>query len=1034
MAGRQKGRKAVRQKGRKAVRQNGPKAVGQKGICADAGQKSRRVRFAVFLFAALAVATLPVSAQSPNTSTIVVLVTDPSGAVVSDAKVLVTNNQTGSVRDVLSASDGSATFPALSLTGTYTIAVSKQGFGTEERKDVALRAGETATLKVKLLVGSEKAEVTVYGTTSGVRADAPIGRRLDSQQIDETPILGRKVTTLPLFNSAFRQGKGTGDLFVNATYFVTGGGSRRTTTFMLDGANNDEGWGRQTMIATVPVGAIQEISVLSNAFSAEFGWTAGPALNIVTKSGTNDVRGEGLYMTRPGGWQAKTFGTTGFCAPSATSCLTPTTLTAINPADVPDELNQVSGTIGAPLVKDKTFVFASGDYTRQDRTTFLSNTLPAFLLPADGNLAYEGNYRQGLFNGRVDHKVTPMQTLMGRVNVDRFYDTNPNDAVAGTSAPSVARKYSRRSVTGQLSDTWVLSPTLLNEARVGYLNGDPVTLWEAQTLSTAYTRAGSVPFTIGQSRLTNVHSRQAQFSDTLSWSHGKHTLRLGGSVAHHNSGGTGSEPGTAVLGTFTFLNTTTAPFDQLRLSDVQNYTQPISFGISSYELNQWLSAVFVQDSFRVNNDLTIDAGLRYDRQTLSDSKNDFAPRVGFGWHPNSDSRLSIRGGYGMYYTQLISNVLAGYLVNGLDGLTTYTATPGQLGFPTCLTGSCLPLSFDPRTLPPSQLPARDITIRAGQADFYRTQFAKYGLNFDLLPNYPNELVNPRSQVVSIGAEREFMKGLFIGTDYVHQHWTDLARSVDLNAPSPFDRTAIGQTRSVAAANATRPILPANGGVRQVSVLTNLGVSDYDGLQTEVSFRGHSKLYAALSYTLSKATNTSEPDGNGIAPNQGVLSRLGEEERGPSLLDQRHRAVITVSYQLPYNVTAGTVTQLASARPFNATTGVDNNGDGANNDRPVVNGAVIGKSTFRGTGTQDVSLFVEERVKFGGRAVLFRLEGFNLFNHGNILGRAQTTYGDIATVNNTFGQLVSVGTATNAIPALANIDPPRMFQFQVRFSF
>ncbi len=85
------------------------------------------------------------------------------------------------------------------------------------------------------------------------------------------------------------------------------------------------------MIATVPVGAIQEIAVLSNAFSAEFGWTAGPALNIVTKSGTNDVHGEGLYMARPGGWQASTFATTGFCAPSVATCVTPTTLTAINP-------------------------------------------------------------------------------------------------------------------------------------------------------------------------------------------------------------------------------------------------------------------------------------------------------------------------------------------------------------------------------------------------------------------------------------------------------------------------------------------------------------------------------------------------------------------------------------------------------------------------------------------------------------------------------------------------------------------------------
>src|SRR4029077_3645293 len=165
--------------------------------------------------------------------------------------------------------------------------------------------------KVKLLVGPEKSDVTVVGTKQGVRADSQIGVTLDSATIDETPILGRKVTTLPLLNSAFRQGKGTGDLFVNATYFITGSGSRRTTTFMLDGASNDEGWGRQTMLTTVPIGAVQEVAVLSNAFSAEFGWTAGPAMNIVTKSGTNALHGEGLYMTRPGAWQAKTFSTTG---------------------------------------------------------------------------------------------------------------------------------------------------------------------------------------------------------------------------------------------------------------------------------------------------------------------------------------------------------------------------------------------------------------------------------------------------------------------------------------------------------------------------------------------------------------------------------------------------------------------------------------------------------------------------------------------------------------------------------------------------
>ena len=301
----------------------------------------------------------------------------------------------------------------------------------------------------------------------------------------------------------------------------------------------------------------------------------------------------------------------------------------------------------------------------------------------------------------------------------------------------------------------------------------------------------------------------------------------------------------------------------------------------------------------------------------------------------------------MCSSDLRSNAIAGALTGGLDGITTYTATPGQTGFPTCLTGSCLPLNFDPRTLPASQRPARNITIQAGKRDFYKTQFATYGLNFDLIANaYPDALNNPRSQVTTFGAEREILPGLFLGADYVHQHWSDLDRTVDLNAPSVFDRTAAGQTRTVAAADATRPMTPVNGGVRNINVLMNYGVSDYDGLQTLLSYRGNSHFQASISYTLSKATNTTEPDGNGIGPNQSNLARLGEEERGPSVVDQRHRAVITFYYRLPFNITAGTVTQLASARPFNAVTGIDNNGDGANNDRPVIDGKVIDRKSTR----------------------------------------------------------------------------------------
>ena len=995
-----------------------------------------RTSAARFVIAAsLVLLVMPLAAQSPNTAAIAVAVADSTGAMVSGAKVSVTNDATGAVREVTTGADGTITVAALPLTGTYTVTVSKDGFGNEQRSGIDLRSGETAMFKVTLKVGGSAAEVTVFGTAEGVRTDPEIGRSIDTAEINELPILGRKLSSVPLVSAAFRQGKGLGDLYTNQTYVVTGAGSRRTVTSTVDGSNNDDDWGRQLPMSTLPVSAVQEMTVLSNAFSSEFGWTAGPALNVVTKSGTNAWHGEGLFLARPGNMQAKTFSTNNFCSPSVSSCVTPSTLTSISPVDIPDSLKEGSASLGGPLVRDRTFFFFAGDYTHQDRTTSLSPTLPAFVLPANGSLAYTGQYRQGLFDGRLDHKLTPNHTLTFRANIDRFHDTNPQDTVSGTSAPSVARGFSRRSWTTQANLTSVFRPTLVNEARFAWLNGDPVSHWQPQALSTTYSRSGSVPFTIGQSRASNLWSHQGQFSDTLSWTAGKQYLRFGTSIVRNTSGGFGAEFGQAVLGTFTFKNTTTAPFSQLTLADVQNYSQPINFGISTYELSQWLLSFFAQDSIHLRSDFTVDLGLRYDRQTLTDATKDFAPRVGFGWNPLGSSRTSIRGGYGMYYTQIQSNLIASYLVNGLDGIATYTATPGQFGFPTCLTGSCLPLAFDPKTLPPSQLPARDVTIQAGRRDFYKSQFARYGLNFDLLPFYPNRFINPRSQVFSIGAEREVFKGLFIASDYVHQHWGDLARTVDLNAPSPFDRTATGQVRSVAAANATRPILPVNGGVRQVNVLMNLGNADYDGLQTQICYRGNRRMYGSFSYTLAKATNTTEPDGNGVNPNDSNIARLGEVERGPSLADQRHRAVLLFSYNLPLNFTIGTFSQFASARPFSATTGIDNNGDGLNNDRPVINGSVLGKSTFRGTPTSDVGFFVENRIKLTERMNLqLRLEGFNLFNHGNYLGRGQTVYGDTGTPNPTFGQLAAVGSSPSAIPAFANVDPPRMFQLQARFTF
>ena len=147
---------------------------------------------------------LPARAQSPDKSSLVVVVEDEQGGVVPEAAVSLSNPMTGVGREAVSGPAGSATLTALPLTGLYQVTVTKAGFADATAHDVALRAGETATIRVKLPVAGGQSEVTVYGTTEGVRSDPKLGIRLESTGIDETPILGRKSTTLPLLNSAFR--------------------------------------------------------------------------------------------------------------------------------------------------------------------------------------------------------------------------------------------------------------------------------------------------------------------------------------------------------------------------------------------------------------------------------------------------------------------------------------------------------------------------------------------------------------------------------------------------------------------------------------------------------------------------------------------------------------------------------------------------------------------------------------------------------------------------------------------------------------
>jgi len=423
----------------------------------------------------------------------------------------------------------------------------------------------------------------------------------------------------------------------------------------------------------------------------------------------------------------------------------------------------------------------------------------------------------------------------------------------------------------------------------------------------------------------------------------------------------------------------------------------------------------------MRRNVTLSLGLRYDRQTSVDAANNLAPRLGFAWSPGHDGRTAVRAGYGMYYSMILASDLASATLNGPDGMFLYTAAPGQAGFPTNL--GRVPVTLD---LTSSTLPPRDVTILPGQRSLYASKIPGFGNIADCGASttlcYPGELVNPRSQMVSVGIERQAGTRLFVSGDYVHQHASNMVQIVDLNAPSFFNRTAPGQVRTAADADLTRPIVPAPGGFRTINVIENGGTADYDGLTAALKFRTATKFWTSVSYTLSRATNTYEPDGTTAGPND--QTRLGETERGPSLLNQTHRAVLSATYLLPHDFDLGAVASLASGLPVNATTGVDNNGDGLLNDRPVVGTQVLGRATFTGSPTSDISMFLEKRFKFTGGMFLIRGEGINIFNHANVIGR-NTIYGDGAAPLPTFGQ-AGVG--------MTSLYPGRTFQITGRLTF
>jgi hypothetical protein len=230
--------------------------------------------------------------QTPDTATLSGRITDASDAAIPGVEVTVTNSVTEFKRSTQTDATGTFSIAGLSISGAYRLTAKKEGFAARTVSDITLTAGTAAEVNLELTVSSSQTKVIVTGQAGGVRTDSPeLGATLGQQQIEATPLINRRITYLPLLNSANRPAINQGDVFMNQDLFTTNGTGRRQAWFEVDGANAIDAWGRQTIIPNFGVDTVQEMDVLTNSFSAQYGFTAGSVINIVTQRGENQFHG-----------------------------------------------------------------------------------------------------------------------------------------------------------------------------------------------------------------------------------------------------------------------------------------------------------------------------------------------------------------------------------------------------------------------------------------------------------------------------------------------------------------------------------------------------------------------------------------------------------------------------------------------------------------------------------------------------------------------------------------------------------------------
>ncbi len=1019
-------------------------------------------------------------------------VKDQSGAAIPNAKISASDVQHGVARGaVTDAAAGEYRIPLLPP-GIYRVRIEAAGFTITTLDNVEIRVGDTVVLHTVLTLGP-------VGTEMTVTAEAPVvepertqqATTLDARRINNLPINRRDYLNFALLAPAVNETTA----LVDANDFRVaqtpqsglsfGGSNGRGNAFTVDGTEAFVTSGG--VRPTVGQEAVQEFQVNRSSFNAEMGGGQGGAINIVTKSGTNEVHGNVFGFLRHRDIQARNY---------------------FDPGKSAFTRQQSGATLGAPIVKDRTFIFAA--YERldrhetafvpilQDRSAFgrltgpqqqladffsavpspelrqlaaqlkaalITNNYPATLALFDKNSGvFPFSEGDNQFSFRLDHQFSQDDTFFLRGHADTV--SNENSQFGALIGYSRGRDLKDRDIGVMISNTRVINRRWVSESRAMF-DHHKISVIPVDPNGPDITIDGFGSFGRDIFLPSIDFERHFQAQQAFDYSSGGHAVKFGADV---NPVRVNVFSETFFGGRFLFgeqiplgevINAATRdpntaaglaallgragradliPNLQSPLTSVQAYNLglPILYqqGFGNPNYLAWFKnfAFFLQDSWKIRPNFTLNLGARYELQgepqILNTDTNNIAPRIGFAWSPGQQGRTVIRGGFGLYYGQV--NTQIADIPATLDGVQIAQAAVTPLGIP----GLNNPLTGQPlRSFDVYQALLAEGVI--GRRRITRQDLAQFGLNpgpnsfgrvvFGITRDY----VNPYSEQASFEIERAF-GNWSMSAGYEFNRGMRLPRGLDYNlyytGRTPGNVPTYGFY---------------NPSILQYNWLESTASSFYHGLILQLQKRFSRRFALNAHYTFSKTIDDMTDFNDEYQPNDQLNARA---ERALSAFHQKHRAVVSGIFESPLKSGGGNglagrlfgdfnlapILQASSGRPFNILVGYDNVGDNhPYTHRPHGAGRNIGQGPEFFT----VDLRLARRFPLtenGRRNVEFTAEAFNLLNRTNFKN-VNNTVGNVRLEDLPHPIVGQRGIPTNPLSFTSAFDP-RQFQFGLKINF